>query len=40
MAEEATGNTLNATTLFHEACLRLIDPVNMALAEDLGNGYR
>jgi RNA polymerase sigma factor (TIGR02999 family) len=39
MAREATGNTLNATALVHEAYLRLIEPANAASWENRGHFF-
>jgi RNA polymerase sigma factor (TIGR02999 family) len=39
MAEEAPGNTLNATALVHEAYLRLVGPANEARWENRGHFF-
>jgi RNA polymerase sigma factor (TIGR02999 family) len=39
MAEEAPGNTLNATALVHEAYLRLVEPADAARWENRGHFF-
>lgn len=39
MAEEAPGNTLNATALVHEAYLRLVEPADHAQWENRGHFF-
>src|SRR5271168_837030 len=39
MAEEAPGNTLNATALVHEAYLRLVGPADEARWENRGHFF-
>ena len=39
MAEEAPGNTLNATALVHEAYLRLVEPADAARRDNRGHFF-
>src|SRR5271166_404397 len=39
MAEEAPGNTLNATALVHEAYLRLVEPADAAQWQNRGHFF-
>src|ERR1700689_1348630 len=39
MAEEASGNTLNATALVHEAYLRLVGPADAARWDNRGHFF-
>ena len=39
MAEEAPGNTLNATALVHEAYLRLVEPADAARWDNRGHFF-
>src|SRR5471030_1871114 len=39
MAEEAPGNTLNATALVHEAYLRLVEPADAAHWQNRGHFF-
>src|ERR1700676_1822751 len=39
MAEEAPGNTLNATALVHEAYLRLVEPTDAARWDSRGHFF-
>ena len=39
MADEAPGNTLNATALVHEAYLRLVGPADVARWENRGHFF-